>query len=455
MDDFELASGTRISQVEEHLQGAYRNALQGQPPVGGRATRSRGATLTFIQWVLLKGLPGHVEEQTDQQGTPFETRKWSVMDDITSSYVESVESEKVLTKPGWFDLPKIERPVQTNEQVQANYAWIEWCKMLGFSNPTFRIRRIELGMQQILMLFRTMRDKIRMSDLVAPLKIISEVWIEQMPTEIIQGRKIMKGNCDIVAWLVVNYSRTLREAEFNVVKLIKNLLRMRSRRIVRENMNILAHIVSLIPVEIHDGLRFLAHGILDEIKKLVWAHQCSEEDQVLFREPHLVNSLRSYKYEDWLAFNFSFHKTDGSTIRATQDQVLESIPDLQDFKSWREAMQDQTKTVELQKRYDWGRALKRLDLTRGRNLPDYRIEIESLESAMLNEEWQAGALEDSFAFLIVDPSNVTDNSSNNARNSGSDGSLERDPYSGELTLPSTSTESTPDIPTLENLMEPE
>ena len=264
MDDFQLTSNTRISDVRRTLQGLFRQA---QPENRVRATRQRGPVLTFIQWLLIQKIPGHVECQDDDPRTPFERRKWHILDDLCDTTFEMFESTMRFTCPNWFKAPAVERPIETIEQVQAGLAWKQWCDMLGLDWPKDRINRISLGLKQILVSLRTLRNMVRMTDFEHPLKMIINSWIENMPLTTVQGHTVINGECDQPEWLVVNYSRIIKEGKLNVVKKIKNFLRMKSRRLVRDNMNLLAEIITTMPIEIHDGLRYLAWDIVEEIKK--------------------------------------------------------------------------------------------------------------------------------------------------------------------------------------------
>ena len=258
--------------LENKLQDKYGQYLQGQPTRTTRARRG-GTTFSFLQWLVWWNPTGYVENRVDDEKVPFEDRKWNEIEDLGCLFYEQYESARELTMADWFSQPQTSPKLLSLSQCMAWKAWYHWCQMLNISESRLRLKNIETALNTMIVMFNDLKKEIRLHMLVPAVKMIIDNFQEEMPLEIVNGVEILKGQCARPVYLILSYSECIRYGEFRVVSGLKKWCRMRTRNTVRNNLVELARLVSIIPIEISDALKVNAHGLICEIKRLVWTRR--------------------------------------------------------------------------------------------------------------------------------------------------------------------------------------
>ena len=452
MDDV-LPDCSNMVELEGKLQEKYGRYLQEQPTRTTRARRG-GTPFSFLQWLVWWNPAGHVENRVDDEKIPFEARKWNEIEDLGSLHYEQYESARELVLSDWFIRPQTSPKILTLSQCMAWKAWDHWCRMLDINEPRRRLKTIETALNTMIQMFNDLGKEIKLEMLVPPIRVIIENFPEEMPLEIVNGMEVLKGQCARPVYLILSYSECIRYGEFRVVAGLKKWCRMRTRKLVRDNLIELARLVSLIPIEISDFFKVNAWGLINEIKRLVWTQFCTDGhfDTLLLSELRFMSLWKRYTIEDYIAFNFRYEKKDGTSVMAPEGERMT----IQEIRNRQSACDRQRKAISLRKLYDHEKIKKEVSLLGGHGpLAKDHEEAKTVTYTLIDHEMGAEHMEEELRAGFPDIRGSNESMETDG-SGGQDGSMPSpDPYDGELTLPSSSTESDVQIPPVENLMEPE
>ena len=254
--------GRTLRELEQEYYQAYQEEPNSTREIGPR-TRSQANRESFGNWLFADPEPGVLESMRTGPEVPFETRKWTVIDDLFGSEeVDQFPPDNFRTS--W----PYSQGILFTGQTAVLKAWGCWAGNLGVSKGALRIIDIALACMTLIM--SRMDRELRMDQLAPHVKIIVDSFTDKLP--IINrpgGYRSVECKTSEPALVKLLYSQVLREGLY-MVEEAKDWLRMRSRRTVGENLNLLATIVSRAPIEVSDILRKNAAECLDEIKKLVY-----------------------------------------------------------------------------------------------------------------------------------------------------------------------------------------
>merc|ERR1712142_73624 len=411
---------------------------------------------------------GFVEARPRNGDTPLDERKWDEITDLAETDYEDSVSRVEVVEPGWFVNPIFGSKILSQGQVLAFYAWQQWFKFLNIDE--WAINRIEAALEMIHILILRGGHQLLLENLVGPVKMICENFVEEMPVRWVNDRPVLEREVFRPEMLIFGYSETLRSREFRLVKMLKKWLRMRTRQNMRVNLRDLARAISLVPIEVSDHHKHTCRKIICEIKRLIFIQYIGDEDKILENDQiRLIHIYRGHEAQDFVRFNYKTQKN-GRTEEVEEHQIrggcdmvrrrmLKVIP--------------QRAYLNVKRMWDWGTVKKEVELLNGRNDPNANKRAWDLVMTMnVGFDQMRRDIEENFPQVhvhevtgqIVDDYSDTTLSGASSNQSGQTGSEDSDEqsvdneagmYRGEYTLSSDPSAESVDIPSIEDLMQPE
>ena len=259
-DEYMLPMGDSVRENQNRLLREY-NQLRGERRQG----RTRNATRvfeTFATWVFSLKYGGFVEDRRDTAEEPFRTRKWKEV--TKDSFPPNQELMVAPIKPSAY--PPFGIEIMSDTGLTLLKASEEWIKVLNL--PHNCMIMIDTAVEGMTLILGKMKRELQTSQLVPFVQTIVENFVDVLPTTMVNGEKVLNVNTTHPWLLVECYSQVIKSLDLRVVKLGKAWLRMRTRRTMFENLQSLAQLVSLLPIEVCDLLRFNVAEMLYQIKEL-------------------------------------------------------------------------------------------------------------------------------------------------------------------------------------------
>lgn len=459
MNNLILSSGHAITQVISNFERLYRES-RGRARDNGnsRSTRSQAQEESFFDFMVTFRGRGDVEDRPDNPNMNLTERRWFRLMSLEDYDIEKPIAEREIVEPAWFENPLFRTKILTDNQKLAMFAWNEWSLTLEIDSNN--IIFIETALEMLLVPLEKQGHLLQVETLVEPLRQISKLFPEEYPTKIHNGFRILRGNCEQPVLLFLCYSEVLRTGSFCVVENIKNWLRMRTRRPMRENLSLLADIVSQIPIEISDMHRKTCHEIIKAIKRLIFVQYLAPGTEIDNVECKMTHCWRDISIGRFLEFNYQIQKKGGGASFARDtpsiNDIKQRVRDLDDIK-----IEVETRTL-----YDWHKHLRYSQILNeeGDNFSQDEVFTHSLAKTVQAQEGMLDQVIDEFSHLNTledipgqrvpndDPENNENNDNNRPGNADSAISTASDMT--EYTI-NGSEDDAEELPSVEDLMHPE
>ena len=419
-----LPLGRSLEEVEREYLGRFETEAGASRNTGPR-TRSRSTQFSFGDWLFAQNEDmGALELREDGDEEPFETKRWFINDAIYETEDEDDFSPEM--KPVF---PAFGQEILLDEQLSILKAWECWAENLGVKKEALRL--IDIAVTCITVVLARMGRDLRVDQLVPHVKTIVDCFTDKLPI-IINPRGYRSVQCRTNSPVLVKmmYSEPLREG-IHMVKEAKEWLRMRTRRTMLENLNDLGKILSRVPVEVSDILKKNVAECLDEVKKLIYVRYACENIFSIEEFPRVAHVFRDMGSDTYMNFIITKQRPGGDERTPMTRRDLDFLKE-----KFESTVLERRLTAFQLKRYflEAARLMTNNNLSEGNNLRQETF-LQGAVVEMIREERAANGEE----------SESGHDSEGDNQNSGD---------WNEYTLPSQH-DSEPEMPTLENLMEPE
>ena len=271
-------------------------------PQGGRFRKrqKREPAKSFTDWMYEKAYIGRNEGWNMHRVTDFPV---TPMEDE-----EGTPGHSSISAIGFFP-PPLTRCGLTPEDRDDYTNWLMWSTHIKVQEELVDI--VDTMLQCITLILVRGHINVRTERFSPMLKYVSDrwrpIWTPKMDNDGTREDEATKA-----MWMVDNYSYVIKAGGFETPNLLKNYLRMRSRRTVYDNLKLLAHICSQLPMEMSPLLETTVNALLIEIDAITLTKNfnASVPRPRLESEPHIY---RSDDPVEWFKqmFRFTWEEPNG------------------------------------------------------------------------------------------------------------------------------------------------